>query len=122
MRHLTEATMKHGLCIPAFLLSMILFFVCTFLGCTDSRYMIKKEKQIAHMTDTELTSYYQGLTDRIKDIDNNFRNTQDLMDPPEHEPRSRFPEPHYLGSESYDLHQIRELVVQEMRKRNLSIP
>ena len=114
--------MKSRLNIPASLLSVTLFFFCAVFGCTDSRYMIKKEKQIAHMTDTELVSYYQGITDRIKDIDNNFRNTEDLMESPDREAPSRFPEPHFLGSDSYNLYHIREMVVREMRKRDLAIP
>lgn len=114
--------MKTGLNLQVLLLITILILSGSLSGCADSQYMIKKEKQIAHMTDAELVSYYQGITDRIKDIDNDFRNTQGLMDPPEQEPRNRFPEPHYLGSDSYSLHQIRELVVQEMHKRNLPTP
>ena len=104
-----------------FLITLSLLFLCILAGCAD-KYMVKKQKDIQRMSDTELLSYYQGITDRTKDIDHHFRDKQGLLDPQDQEPRNRFPEPHYIGSDSYHLHQIRKMVRQEMEKRNLSLP
>jgi hypothetical protein len=104
-----------------FFIAIFILFPCLFPGCSDS-YRINKQQQIQKMSDTELLSYYQGITDRIKDIDNHFKDNQDLFDPQDQETKNHFPEPHYIGSDSYNLHQIRKLVIQEIEKRNLNLP
>ncbi len=101
-------------------IAIFFLFPCLFPGCSDS-YRINKQQQIRQMSDTELLSYYHGITDRIKDIDNEFKDNQDLFDPQDQEPINHITTPHYMGSDAYHLHQIRKLVLQEIEKRDLKL-
>ncbi len=94
---------------------IILFCHITLLwGCTQNK--IRKEAQIAKMTDTELLAHYHALGERIRDMEMRHRMDKQLN-------RSYFEHDIVLDlsvdGKIYKLEQQRKMILKELQKRQI---
>ncbi|OQX16112.1 MAG: hypothetical protein BWK80_40420 [Desulfobacteraceae bacterium IS3] len=98
----------------ALIIALMLTSLCVMNGCMTKR-LTEKQNRIEQMSDTELKEYYHGINEKIKDLDAVEKGKGN----PNYLP-GIVPEREYMpGGQIYDLYQIRELIVAELRKRNI---
>jgi len=76
------------------------------------------QNKLHRMSDSDLLSYYYGINDRIKDIDNRIK-MQERADYSEHD-HFMSQIPFMIGGRGYSLVQKSKLVLKELNKRNIS--
>jgi hypothetical protein len=95
-------------------------FICSSLffnfSCAGSKSK-KFQSKIQTMSDNDLLNYYQGINNRIKDIDNDIKR-EESQDQTEQE-RVISNMPFSFGGEGYDLIQKRKIILKELNSRNL---
>ena len=95
-------------------------FICSSLllniSCVHSKPK-KFQSKIQTMSDNDLLNYYQGINERIKDIDNDIK-SEESQDQTEQE-RVISNMPFFFGGEGYDLIQKRKMILRELNSRNL---
>ncbi len=94
------------------LAGFLLFFGCATTPKDDFT------KRLRNMPDTELIAYYNGISERLKTIDNRTRDMRSAE--PRREPENSFNGEFYYGSPGYDLMQKQKQVEKELKWRNLA--
>ena len=108
--------MKNSFELRVISVFLIVLSLC-FLSCST---MPKDSFQtrIEKISDDELLNYYNGINDKIKDVDNRAKldMDKDMVRPDE----SFFDKPFYMGSEGYELAHRRKLILKELEKRAIT--
>jgi hypothetical protein len=90
-----------------------LVFVISCAGSKSNNFQSK----IQTMSDNDLLIYYQGINNRIKDIDSDIKR-EEGQDQTEQE-RVISNMPFFFGAEGNDLVQKRRMILKELNRRNL---
>jgi hypothetical protein len=91
-------------------------FVSILFGCaaTSGETM---QTRLAAMSDGDLLSYYHGVTDRLKEIQEGARDAERQGVVPEGDQLSKMP--YVIGGEAWALEQKRLCALRELNRRNL---
>jgi hypothetical protein len=83
-----------------------------------STEMERFRANVHRMSDDALLACYQGLNDRIKDIDNGMK--RDMLYHNKEKPDLIEQQSFLIGGDGYGLVQKRKVVLKELNRRNLS--
>ena len=91
------------------------------IGCAGKAHH-SFENKVKKMSDTELVSYFNGIEDKIRTVDNKMqadeRSNGNSKRP---DPNvNLIPSPFWMGGVGYDLVEQRKVVLKEMGKRNIT--
>ena len=89
-----------------------------FLMHCASTEMERFRANVHRMSDDALLTCYQGINDRIKDIDNRLESDMSYHD--DEKPDMITQQTFIVGGEGYGLVQKRKVVLKELNRRNLS--
>lgn len=104
-----------------FLRASAITLLCLLLVLAAASCSSKNDKQkqrLGKMTDMELISYYKGINDRIRDLNQEFRQDAQIRNQyPDQE--NWLPQPTAIGGPIYELENTKKLVLKEMDSRGL---
>lgn len=93
------------------------FTIMAFIGCatTDSDPMATR---LATMSDDDLISYYHGVNDRLKEIQEGTREADRQGTVMEQDQLAKMP--YIIGGEAWEMEKKRERIRRELNRRNLT--
>jgi len=106
---------KNYFCIGVIIFTC--FAVLLTFGCASSRSE-KFQRKIRRMPSNELISYYQGINERIKDIDNDIKRNDRQEQTRRDDANTNMT--FFFGGQGYDLIQKRKAIKKELNKRRLT--
>ena len=87
-----------------------------FIGCATPSGETLDARLVA-MSDEELISYYHGVNDRLKEIQEGMRDADRQGTVMEQDPLAKMP--YIIGGEAWELEQKRKRIRCELNRRNL---